>query len=218
MSAPSGFNDPFEGKLFPFNSGTCGNTIDLAAGQMNKDVGRDLDNYRVVCLSGNIRNKAMWAYYASNYEGFAIQFKTCSSTEQGIINNNFSKAERVIYKSNNEEILCKDIMNPREAKVALRKCLLYKSEDWKQEEEVRIIGRANKLKKKYLKFNPNDIESVSLGIRISEENRKIITKLCKERGIRIRNMWLATIESRIEFYEGEPPRLDRRSYKDDIDI
>lgn len=217
MPPPSQFNDPFEGKLFPFDSGTCGNTINLATGQMNKDVGQYLDNYRVVCLSGNIRNKAMWAYYACDYRGFAIQFKTYSLKENYMVDNAFSKAQRVIYKSNSEEIPCKQIMNPSEADKALRKCLLYKSEDWAQEEEFRIIERVNKAKKKYLKFAPNDIESVILGIRMSEDNRKKITKICKEKNLRIRNMWLATIDSKIEFYTGEGPRRDGSSYKDFID-
>lgn len=217
MSPPSQFNDPFEGKLFPFDSGTCGNSINLAAGQMNKDIGQYLDYYRVVCLSGNIRNKAMWAYYASNYSGFAIQFKTFSLQENYMVNNVFSRTQRIIYKSNSEEIPCKQIMNRSEADQALRKCLLYKSEDWKQEEEFRIIERVTKAKEKYLKFDSNDIESVILGICISDGNRKLITKICKEKNIRIRNMWLATIDSRIEFYTGERPRCDGRSYKIFID-
>ncbi len=76
MARPSEFNDPFEGQLFPFETGSCGNTINLNAGRANKDVKQFLNDYRVVCLSSNIRNKAMWAYYADNYQGFAIRFRT----------------------------------------------------------------------------------------------------------------------------------------------
>jgi hypothetical protein len=80
MSDPSSFNDPFEGKLFPFGTGTCGNTIRLNAGQANTDITQFLPDYKVVCLSANIRNKAMWAYYGDNYQGFAIQFRTEKTT------------------------------------------------------------------------------------------------------------------------------------------
>lgn len=38
MATPSEFNDPFEGRLFPFSTGSCGYTINLNAGKANKDI------------------------------------------------------------------------------------------------------------------------------------------------------------------------------------
>lgn len=143
MARPSEFNDPFEGQLFPFGTATCGNSINLQAGQPNKDVKQFLDDYRVVCLSSNIRNKAMWAYYADNYQGFAIRFRTFKIGSYDNEKNSFSSAQRVIYKTDNEIIPCQRINGYRAAKAAQRKSLLYKSSDWKQEEEFRII-RYNK--------------------------------------------------------------------------
>lgn len=99
MARPNEFNDPFEGQLFPFGTATCGGSIHLQAGQPNKDVKQFLDDYRVVCLSSNIHNKAMWAYYADNYHGFAIRFTTFKAGLYDDEQNNFSSAKRVIYKS-----------------------------------------------------------------------------------------------------------------------
>lgn len=131
MARPSEFNDPFEGQLFPFETGSCGNTINLNAGRANKDVKQFLNDYRVVCLSSNIRNKAMWAYYADNYQGFAIRFRTFKIESCEDEKNRFSSAKRVIYKSDNEVIPCQRIKGRYEARIAQRKSLLYKSTDWK---------------------------------------------------------------------------------------
>ena len=217
MASPEAFNDPFEGQLFPFSTATCGQSINMAAGKVNKDVAQFLNAYRVVCLSSNIRNKAMWAYYADDYKGFAIRFKTTRDREYFTHGNVFAAAERVIYKKNSEEIPCREVRSSNEAKKIQRQCLLYKSDDWKQEEEFRIIKYSKSQKKKFLHFEYDDIESIILGARISEENRKTITDICRENNIKVRNMWLATIDSRIEFYSKEAPRFDGSSYKRYID-
>ena len=209
MACPNQFNDPFEGRLFPFNTGSCGNTINLSAGKANKDVGQFLNNYRVLCLSSNIRNKAMWAYYADDYRGFAIRFKTTGNV--------FASAERVVYKSPNEEIKCRSVTGPREGKKIQRKCLLYKSDDWKQEEEFRIIKYSKLKRNRFLHYEYDDIDSVILGERISDDNKEIITKICNNHNIKIRNMWLVTIESKIEFYSKEAPHFDGGTYKRFID-
>lgn len=217
MANPAKFNDPFEGRLFPFETGSCGNTIHINAGKANKDVAQFLHSYRVLCLSGNIRNKAMWAYYADNYQGFAIQFRTEKGADWPAKKNHFSKAKRVIYKSDNESIPCRHVRGYEKAKELQRLCLLYKSADWKQEEEFRIIRYDRTHKSKFFHFEYSDIESVILGAKINDKNRKLITELCKNNQIKVRNMWLATIDSRIEFFSGKSPRFDGSDYKDFID-
>lgn len=217
MARPSEFNDPFEGQLFPFETGSCGNTINLNAGRANKDVKQFLNDYRVVCLSSNIRNKAMWAYYADNYQGFAIRFRTFKIESFEDEKNRFSSAKRVIYKSDNEVIPCQRIKGRYEARIAQRKSLLYKSTDWKQEEEFRIIRYSKSSKNKYLYFDYPNIECVILGARIDEQNEHAIATICQAHDIKIRHMWLATIDSRIEFYTDKPPRFDGSSYRKYID-
>ena len=217
MARPCEFNDPFEGQLFPFETGSCGYTLNLNAGRANKDVKQFLNDYRVLCLSSNIRNKAMWAYYADNYQGFAIRFKTFKIRSYHEEKNNFSSAKRVIYKSDNEIIPCQRIRGRHEAKIAQKKCLLYKSADWKQEEEFRIIRYNKSGKNKYFHFDYFDIESIILGDRIDMKNKQEITKICQKYDIRIRHMWLATIDSQIEFYTNESPRFDGSDYRKYID-
>lgn len=207
-----------KGNCFLLKLVSCGNTINLNAGRANKDVKQFLNDYRVVCLSSNIRNKAMWAYYADNYQGFAIRFRTFKIESCDDEKNSFSSAKRVIYKSDNEIIPCQQIRGRREARIAQRKSLLYKSADWKQEEEFRIIRYSKSSKNKYLHFDYPDIECVILGARIDEQNEHAIATICQAHDIKIRHMWLATIDSRIEFYTDKPPRFDGSNYRKYIDL
>ncbi|WP_301894225.1 hypothetical protein, partial [Mitsuokella multacida] len=62
-----------------------------------------------------------------------------------------------------------------------------------------------------------DIECVILGARIDEQNEHAIATICQAHDIKIRHMWLATIDSRIEFYTDKPPRFDGSSYRKYID-
>lgn len=159
----------------------------------------------------------MWAYYADNYQGFAIRFRTGDRKNKSRIKSKFLKAERVIYKSDNEKIPCREVYGYNEGKEVQRQCLLYKSADWRQEEEFRIIRYDTKHKLKYFHFEYSDIESIILGAKISQENRALITEICQKYQIKIRDMWLATIDSRIEFYSDKMPRYDGSDYKKYID-
>lgn len=58
----------------------------------------------------------MWAYYADDYKGFAIRFKTTRDREYFTHGNVFAAAERVIYKRDSEEIPCREVRSSNEAK------------------------------------------------------------------------------------------------------
>lgn len=205
MALPKEFNDPFEGQLVTINSGTAGNGINLAAGKFNRDARNYLNTYRVLSLGSNIRSKSMWAYYAGDYSGFAIQFNT---------KHNFSKAQRIIYRSNNEDSYTIPINGPKEVKKVIRHSLLYKSDDWVREEEFRIINTASR---KYFHFTMQDIESIILGCNVDIENEHHIATFCKEHNVRLRHMWLVPRKSTIEFYTDTMPRFDGTPYRNYID-
>lgn len=76
MATPKEENDPFEGQITPLVSSTAGDSISIAAGKLGGTTENNFNQYRILSLSANIRNKAMWAHYSNNYSGFAIQFKT----------------------------------------------------------------------------------------------------------------------------------------------
>ena len=76
----------------------------------------------------------------------------------------------------------------------------------KEYDKIYIINELNKYKefKNICKIIFNKI------LKNEQINEKLISK-------KIRNMWLATIASRIEFYSKGAPRFDGRSYKQFID-
>ncbi|MDY3917263.1 MAG: DUF2971 domain-containing protein [Selenomonadaceae bacterium] len=228
MPSPDELNDPFEGKLLPIESGTAGNIISLKAGQYNREAKQYLSNYRILSLSANIRNKAMWAYYAENYCGFAIQFNTSSE--------NFSSARRVLYRPNYEINHLHHLGKvSREDKLThmLEESLFYKSKDWENEEEFRIIKKSeNRSGKAFQSFVPEDVSGIILGAGLNldyheyspnvsdekmQEYRQNVDDLkgyAQKWEVPIYCSWPVPLYSTIEFYEQNVhPRLDGSSYR-----
>ncbi len=210
MATPKEENDPFEGQLIPIVVSTAGGSISTAAGKLNGAIEGNFNQYRILSLSANIRNKAMWAHYSSNYSGFAIQFKTA---------NTFSKVERVIYKPDSEKVAFKNIDLISERDDIYKQALLYKSEDWIKEHEFRIIEKSQSVdEKRFFRFNIEDVESIVLGVYIEKENKKEILNFAKSLKIKVRYMWTVPIKARIEFYsDGNEPKFDGSSYQQYID-
>lgn len=221
MPSPSELNDPFEGQLIAVNSGTAGNTIGLAAGKFNKDIGSLLKNYRILSLSANIRNKAMWAHYANQYCGFALQFNTRKS---------FSDVERIMYRPDYEtgETVYITSKKDCEEKNLMRQALLVKSKDWENEEEFRIVDKitANEEKTRphYYDFEQNDLEGIILGANLDfdtaskyqvqyGDNVKKLLAYAHALNVPVYYSWTVPIKSKIEFYrEGNRPQFDGGSY------
>lgn len=208
MASPEEENDPFEGKVIPIVASTAGGSISIAAGKINGAIEGNLSQYRIVSLSANIRNKAMWAHYSSNYSGFAIQFKTSDT---------FSSVKRVIYKPDYEIVDFRNIDFSLKKDDIYKETMLYKSEDWINEQEFRIIEKSSSTKKEFFSFKLADIESIILGVYIKKENEEEILQFAKKLKIRVRHMWAVPIKARIEFYTEKEPELDGSSYQNYID-
>lgn len=203
MPLASELNDPFEGKLIPMNTGDAGNTIRLMEGGCNKNAENVLSKYRILSLAKNIRSKSMWAYYAYNYSGFALEFNTKYT---------FSSLKQVVYKSGKFNTELRNTLN--EIRIGIENALLYKSKDWSHEEEYRLIN--NRIDIKYKKFGRDDINSIILGYSISLDNEKKLIEFAKKLGTNIKRMYLAPYDDTIEFYYDKdkcPARGDGSSYR-----
>lgn len=209
MATPKEENDPFEGQLIPLVASTAGTSISIAAGKLNGTIENNFNQYRILSLSANIRNKAMWAHYSSSYSGFAIQFKTSDT---------FSRVERVIYKPDIEEVASQNIENISRINDVYKEALLYKSLDWINEQEFRVIEKSLDTEKRFFDFKTEDIKSIILGIYIKENDKKEILQLAKDLKIKVRYIWTVPIKARIEFYsDGNKPKFDGSSYQQYID-
>lgn len=148
-------NDPFEGKGGDYLEGEAlmGRSIHLAADEEHPLVIELMNQYKILALSENGFSPQLWAYYANNYAGMCICFKTGES---------FARARKVQYLSSSSST---DFSNPLNS-------LFIKEIGWKHEKEWRIVEKTND---KFFDFRTEEIACVIFGERMSDEVRNFIS-------------------------------------------
>lgn len=114
---------------------------------------KTLENYRILSLSRNPFLSTMWAYYANNYSGICLGFKT---------NRSFSGIQEVDYYSKQNAIIWE----------YTTKDLLKKGTAWKHEAEWRIVHNCKN--DEYFHFDANDLACIIFGCNIDLEIKKHI--------------------------------------------
>lgn len=180
FSALKYFNDPFE-NVFQldkaFNSQQRYKTSDgqkiKTQKQHNKFIDELLRQFKVTylskigvsCFSILPSNYLMWSHYAENHTGFCLIFDTTKDISF------FREAEKVTYC---ETIPLVDIQKENVAEQFIE--ILYsKSMIWRYEEEYRIV-RENV---GTYKFNPESLEYMIFGCKMSMETKIKIAKVFK---------------------------------------
>lgn len=120
---------------------------------------------RVCALSAEWENSVLWAHYGYEHKGLAIQFRPfmdplAFQAFQVNYSDHYPKEKDYFSKDT------RDLVAP----------LLQKASLWKYEKEWRLIKRAE-----VVRFRPNALASVVLGVRISDEHRQYIEGLVEER-------------------------------------
>ena len=131
------------------------------------------NQYKVCCLSKIYTNHAMWAFYASEFSGVAIEI-------------DFSNDNKHIYcmkypKKTREIPIDKEIDKYKLSK----KLLLSKHRDWRHEKEIRILTTDQ-----YYKLNGNGhrIAKVIMGNRIDEKHKNLLHDICDKQGVCIKTI------------------------------
>ncbi|MNK14038.1 hypothetical protein D3C87_321320 [compost metagenome] len=106
--------------------------------------------FRVCSLSDTYKSHAMWAYYASGFQGVAIEIEFIDE----------SQLIRIDYASGSRIQQWAEKSDPY--KIA-REILSKKHSDWQQERELRLIQETS-----FFDLAPDTIKRVILGSRISE--------------------------------------------------
>jgi hypothetical protein len=135
---------------------------------------RDVSDFLgVLSLSSNYMKPNLWAYYGANHSGFALGLNRAEL--EGFTN--FLGGGMVIYQKDYPVFSPLDIREQSELSFL---SLMHKHSSWKEEEEYRLIMSyfdlafkglepTNELRKLSL---PNHIiASVTLGLRVTDENR-----------------------------------------------
>lgn len=230
FTQPSAFNDPFE--LLPevsfldnlseqnlnmqfdiisparkpmpyelpedFKSNTCHDEI-------ARIVRADLDNsIGILCLSKTPNSLLMWSHYAQEYTGAMIELDADHEFFEGQIEIDYRECRPI-----------KELAFFSEQEVVPISELCIKPQEWKYEQEVRIIRRLDECAPIdsdskypiYVKSIPAScIKSVTLGERTSVENQRKIYKKVKNTNI---GLWLSAIANWGFTFRPEIIKLDK---------
>lgn len=201
LSSPKSFNDPWDCAIF-FNT-----TPDLRnsryASSFQKDASKQIDfshmlsrlhlmkaitdlsntitqdihdRYRVFCMTSEPDCHLMWAHYALYHSGICLEFDSSAEI--------FNRALKVSYTEKHP------IFYPDEAGKNARTLLSTKPSAWEYEHEYRVIAnekpldakRAGRLRTKnnFLEIDNDALKSITVGIRMTEEDIETIKILTKK--------------------------------------
>lgn len=146
-------NDPMEGYFYHYF-------------ENNEDYNINLRNLlghkcelRVCCFSKNIQNILSWARYTNNYKGIAIEITFILQDYQSLFKVDYEKSIPLII-----------VDNETDPKSLLKK----KIKLWKYENEYRYIDKCVKVK-------IGEISSVYFGLRMTDQDKKEIKSILKDR-------------------------------------
>lgn len=115
----------------------------------------------VYCLSTDFLNEQLWAYYASSYSGYCIEYDLEKLIDKGQ-NFDFQYTFEIDYKDNIPTLGIGDLTNLQDG--FIKKMFATKKSTWKHEEEIRLIFDKYGMKK----FHPSAITGIYFGIKTPE--------------------------------------------------
>ena len=147
---------------------------------------------RIYCLTPKPTSNLMWSHYANNHRGICLEFHTGNPL--------FSGAKEVVYRPDYPRWL------PHEVDKTGVEMFLCKSDDWKYEEEFRIIGGLD-MEKEYLNLDgeyfylpPGALQSVIVGCEADEADYDAVRKMVSDHSpdVSVRRVVRMHIEFRLQ--------------------
>lgn len=140
------------------------------------------ENYGIFSLSTTFNVILLWSHYANNHQGFCVGFKEEKLRYFG----GFVRTGIVAYQTDFPQIKPKAQETKEEKYDRIRIQTTTKSEDWKYEQEYRLIKAFVKPPLPFERCNkvPDVVFSdVTLGINISPDNKEEIIEICSKKNI-----------------------------------
>lgn len=163
---------------------------------------------KIACLSENIKSPLMWAHYANNHKGFAIAYdfrgnnisQCANCMNRSCSNIKLATIYPIIYSDNRfdatqygkwyveqymKHCLGINIDAIYKDELIYTKAALYKSNDWKYEDEWRILCSTPNIQIEQQDCYPINKKPVAIyfGSQISDVHKKILMHLADEKGI-----------------------------------
>ena len=145
------------------------------------------EEYGILSLSWNWQNNSLWSNYANMHKGFCIGFvenevkKINDLSFIGFVNYTNEKTQLKPICISDFEIKKQEVVNQAIKRITI------KSVDWIHEDEYRLMknfySNKSKLNTRIVKVKNNAISDVTLGINITNNNKKEILNLCEMKGV-----------------------------------
>ncbi len=144
---------------------------------------------KVSSFSENNESLLMWGHYSNNHEGFCIEYNLSSMDESENLKKYLFPVEYSNKRLDITDFYIDNVIN-KESKDIYRliHSALYKSEDWKYEQEWRFIISESEYDGKTVS-TPKP-KAIYLGSQIKDSHREQFIKVCKENNIDIFQMKL----------------------------
>ncbi|MCZ8198688.1 MAG: DUF2971 domain-containing protein [Flavobacterium sp.] len=145
------------------------------------------------CFSENWNSILMWSHYADNHKGYCVGF----DEKRLRYSQFFGKVKRVEYSIDYPEL---NPLNKRKNSYELK--YFYKSLDWEYEEEIRVMNIYNTEKpNRIIELENKHIKEVILGLKTSENDKKEIISIAKDKNIDVWETTKAEFKFEIERYK-----------------
>ena len=212
LAHPSTFNDPMDTILFKWNQYLVDNATDEVDRKLRLLYKKVYDHIKVRCFvrtdplprnnpfgeipimkAQNIEdvNPLMWAHYADDHKGFCIKYKLPASLVR-----NEDKTSLVWTRIGNVDYQPSMIFKERD-NFNVFDALFDKHDIWAYENEVRLVQYDANDSGNYKTINiPEDsIQSIYLGLKCSDDNRRKMLLTLRNRNIQLYQMEVDTTDA-----------------------
>jgi len=188
-------------EIFSFIKERLQNTVNQSIIKARKDI---FSKVGVCCFSKNMDNLLMWSYYADSHKGICLEFDPNLEP--------FSKYFEVIYKSEIPEIDSDLLFKKNHEFQSFKKLLSYKSEDWKHEEELRLLHQE---KNRIFKYPRYGLKAIYFGIKTDSTDIEMVCSLVKAQHPNVRFFKMTRLESHFaiepnEFFYSTPVEVQSK--------
>lgn len=207
FNKPSEFNDPFDSSIWidwkklevdfkkleiikekksNKSQEMLNNAIQYIKDSAN-NVTRNIQNmFYVTCFSQTYRQILMWSHYANKHEGYCVEYDCGENFELR------NMLYPIVYEKQRYDCseIYKNVNNIEYIKNIQANPILFKSPEWKYEEEWRVFCSQDYLNEKATFDNGNyqmkqKIKKIYLGIKFDEKKNRRFIEMCNERGINV---------------------------------
>lgn len=145
------------------------------------------DKIGVYCLSTDFLNEQLWAYYASSYFGYCIEYDLEKLVDKGQ-NFDFQYQFEIDYRENIPTLAIDDLINLQES--FIRKMFATKKSAWQHEKEIRLIFDKYGMKK----IHRSAITGIYFGIKTPENIKKAFYKLFENDDVKFYEVFPSNFE------------------------